>query len=161
MKQVLQRIDGGPTEIREAPAPICGPREVLIANHASLISAGTEKAVVDLAKKSLIAKARARPDQVRRVLQKLAREGFFETLKQVRSKLADPLALGYAASGVVLEVGREVDTFRPGDLVASNGAHAGVVVVSRNLATRVPEGVPPERAWIQFLLAGANLGGPQ
>ena len=142
MKQVLQPIDSGSTLVAEIPIPICGPREVLIANEASLISAGTEKMILDLARKSLLAKARERPDQVRRVLQKLKQEGVFDTIQQVRAKLADPMSLGYSAAGVVIEAGREVRQFRPDDRVASNGPHAGVVAVPQNLVARLPAAVP-------------------
>ncbi len=142
MKQVLQPIDSGATRVAEIPAPICGPREVLIANETSLISAGTEKMIVDLARKSLLGKARERPDHVRRVLQKVRQEGVLETIQQVRAKLADPLSLGYSSAGTVIEAGREVRQFQPGDRVASNGAHAGVVAVPHNLVARIPAGVP-------------------
>lgn len=141
MRQVLQEVDSGATRLREVPAPVCGPREVLVANRASLISAGTERAVIELAQKSLLGKARERPDQVRRVLEKLRREGILDTIRQVREKLASPIALGYSSAGVVLEVGREVRGFRPGDRVATNGAHAEVVAVSQNLAALIPDGV--------------------
>ena len=106
MKQVLQRIDNGATEIRSVPAPLCGPNEILVANEASLVSAGTEKMIVELSKKSLLGKARERPDQVRRVLQKLRQEGLRDTLTQVRAKLAEPMTLGYSSAGVVVDVGR-------------------------------------------------------
>jgi predicted dehydrogenase len=167
MQQVLQRIDDGKTTLREVPAPLCGPREVLIANEASLVSAGTEKMIVDLAKKSLLGKARERPDQVRRVLQKIRAEGLRDTLEQVRAKLADPMALGYSSAGVVLEVGREVRKFRPGDRVASNGAHAEIVAVPQNLVARVPDNVAFEDACYAVVgaiglqgvrLANAGLG---
>ncbi len=141
MRQVLQEVDSGATRVREVPAPVCGPREVLIANRASLISAGTERAVIDLARKSLLGKARERPDQVRRVLEKLRREGVLSTLRQVREKLASPLSLGYSAAGVVLEVGVQVERFRPGERVASNGPHAEVVAVPQNLVARMPDAV--------------------
>jgi predicted dehydrogenase/threonine dehydrogenase-like Zn-dependent dehydrogenase len=146
MKQVLQPIDSGATRVEEIPAPICGPREVLIANEASLISAGTEKMIVELARKSLLGKARERPDQVRRVLQKLKQEGVRDTIQQVRAKLAEPMSLGYSSAGVVIEAGREVGQFRPGDRVASNGPHAGVVAVPQNLVARVPAGMAFEEA---------------
>jgi predicted dehydrogenase/threonine dehydrogenase-like Zn-dependent dehydrogenase len=163
MRQVLQEVDSGATRVREVPAPVCGPREVLIANRASLISAGTERAVIDLARKSLLGKARERPDQVRRVLEKLRREGVLSTLRQVREKLASPLSLGYSAAGVVLEVGAEVDRFRPGDRVASNGPHAEVVAVPQNLVARMPEGLGfPEACYASvgaIALQGVRLAG--
>src|SRR5438094_482413 len=142
MRQILQHLDSGATLVREIPVPICGPGEVLIANEASLVSPGTEKVVVELAKKSLLGKIRERPDQVRRVLQKMRQEGILETVRQVRAKLAEPMTLGYSSAGTVLEVGREVRRFRPGDRVASNGPHAGVVVVPQNLVARLQDAVP-------------------
>lgn len=167
MKQLLQTIDSKVTQVRDVPSPLCGPREILIANVASLISAGTEKSVVDLARKSLLAKARRRPDEVRRVLQKCIDDGILETFRQVRSRLAEPLALGYSSAGIVLETGREVARFRPGDRVASNGAHAEVVAMPHTLAARIPDGVAFEDACYAAVaavalqavrLAGTGLG---
>ena len=146
MRQVLQFIDSGTTLVRDVPVRLCGPREVLIANAASLVSSGTEKALVQLAKKSILGKARERPDDVRRVLQKLTQEGILETVRQVRARLGEPLPLGYSSAGVVVEVGCEVNRFRPGDRVASNGAHAEFVAVPQNLVARIPEGVSFEEA---------------
>src|SRR6188508_2803621 len=128
MRQILQHVDGGAVDVREVPAPICGAREVLIATQASLVSAGTERMILDLARKSLLGKARERPDQVRRVLRKAKEEGLIETFRQVRTKLAEPMAIGYSGAGVVLEVGREVRRFRPGQAVAAAGAHAELMV---------------------------------
>lgn len=141
MKQVLQFVDSGATEVRDLPAPVCGPTEVCIANAASLISAGTEKSVVELAKMSLIGKARERPDQVRRVLEKFRQEGVVDTLRQVRARMQQPLALGYSSAGVVVEVGRSVRRFRPGDRVAAAGPHAEIAVVPHTLVAAVPSGV--------------------
>lgn len=146
MKQVVQDIRGGATATRDVPAPIVQPGHVLVANVASAVSAGTERYVVDLARRSLLGKARQRPDQVRRVLQKIATEGLVGTLQQVRAKLDEPMPLGYATAGVVVECGRGVSEFKPGDRVATAGPHAGVVVVSRNLCARMPEGVGFEQA---------------
>src|SRR5262245_56026755 len=138
MRQVIQPIDGRAMAVAEVPAPACGPGQVLIANACSLISAGTERAVVDLARKSLLAKARERPDQVRRVIQKVRQEGVAGTLQQVRARLSQPMPLGYSSAGVVLKVGPGVRAIRPGDRVASNGPHAEVVAVGKNLVARVP-----------------------
>lgn len=146
MKQVLQYIDSGKTVVQESPKPLCKPGEVLIGNRASLISAGTERSVVELAKKSLIAKARERPEQVKRVLQKLRTEGPIETMRQVRTKLSLPMPLGYSSAGVVLEVGEGVKSFRVGDRVASNGAHAGLVAVPEKLVAAIPGIIPFEEA---------------
>lgn len=146
MKQVLQFVDSGATHVRELPTPVCARQEVLIANAASVISAGTEKAVIELAKRSLLGKARERPDQVRRVLQKVRQEGVVDTWRQVRARLQEPLALGYSSAGVVLEVGRDVRRFRPGDRVASAGAHAEAVIVPQTLVATVPDHVPFDEA---------------
>ena len=90
MQQVTQNIRSGELSVQTLPEPLAGPGEVLIANAASVVSAGTEKSVMDLAKKSLIGKARERPDHVRRVVQKMRQEGVFETIRQVQAKLSEP-----------------------------------------------------------------------
>lgn len=146
MKQVLQSIRDGKLSVAEIPAPAVMGGQVLIANATSLVSAGTEKMVQDLAKKSLLGKARERPDQVRRVLEKVRREGFFKTLGQVRQKLDEPLTMGYSSAGVVLACGAGVHEFKPGDRVASNGCHAEIVSVPRLLCARVPDQVSLEQA---------------
>ena len=141
IRQVIQEVRGT-TRVVPIPAPIAGAGQVVVANVASLISAGTERYVVELAKKSLIGKARERPDQVKRVLQKMKEEGVLNTLQQVRAKLDDSMPLGYSSAGVVLECGSGVHGFKPGDRVASTGPHAGVVSVGHNLCARIPDGVP-------------------
>lgn len=146
MKQVVQEVGTGLTSVRQIPAPIAAPGQVVVANVASLISAGTERYVVELAKKSLLGKARERPDHVKRVLQKIAAEGLLTTLQQVRAKLDEPMPLGYSTAGVVLEAGRGVSELKPGDRVATAGPHAGVVSIGRNLCARIPEGVTFEQA---------------
>lgn len=132
--------------MREIPAPIAGPGQLVVAIAASLLSAGTERYVVELARKSLLGKARQRPDHVKRVLQKLKNEGLVATAQQVLAKLSEPMPLGYSAAGVVLECGRGVQDFKPGDRVACAGPHAGVVSVGRNLCARIPDGVTDEQA---------------
>ena len=97
MKQVVQNIRTGKLNVLSVPDPIARPGEVLIANAASVISAGTERIAMELASKSLIGKARERPDHVRRVIQKIRNEGFFQTLDQVREKLGEPMPLGYGS----------------------------------------------------------------
>ena len=158
MRQVVQNIRSGELRVAQVPEPLVRPGHVLIANTHSLISAGTEKIATDLAKKSLLAKARERPDQVRRVLEKLKNEGLFSTVQQVREKLDAPMTLGYASTGVVLAAGAGVQAFKPGDLVASNGPHAGVVCVPANLCAHVPAGVSPEHAAFTVLGAIALQG---
>jgi predicted dehydrogenase/threonine dehydrogenase-like Zn-dependent dehydrogenase len=144
--------------VAQTPEPLVQPGKVLIANCASLISAGTEKMAMDLARKSLLGKARERPDQVRRVLEKLRNEGFFQTLAQVREKLDEPVSMGYSSAGVVLACGDGVQSFKPGDRAASNGPHAGVVCVPKHLCAHVPQSVPLEHAAFGVLGAIALQG---
>lgn len=146
MRQVVQHIRTGETTAQEIPAPVAGPHEVLVDVRASLISAGTERYVVELANKSLLEKARARPDHVRRVLQKLRQEGVIATARQVKAKLDEPMALGYSAAGEVLETGRAVQKFKPGDRVAVAGPHAGIVAAGENLCAVIPAGVSYDQA---------------
>jgi predicted dehydrogenase/threonine dehydrogenase-like Zn-dependent dehydrogenase len=153
MKQILQNVRDGKTRVAEVPEPLARPGQVLIANSASLLSAGTEKMVLELTKKSLLGKAKERPDQVRRVLEKMRNEGLFNTFQQVQAKLDEPMTMGYCSSGLVLACGKGVESFKPGDRVASNGPHAGVVSVSKNLCAPVPENVSFEQA--SFTVLGA------
>ena len=130
----------------------------MIAVTASAISSGTERFVVDLARKNVIGKAWQRPDHVRRVLQKIRQEGVASTVTQMVAKLDEPMPLGYSAAGVVLECGRDVQEFKPGDRVAAAGPHAGVVCVGKNLCVHVPEGVTFEQAAYTSIAAIALQG---
>ncbi len=162
MKQVVQNIRNGNLSIEDVPTPVASPGQVLIANQYSLISAGTEKMVMDLARKSLLGKARERPDQVRRVLEKIRNEGFWQTVDQVRKKLDEPIAMGYSSAGIVIATGHGVQEFKPGDRIASNGPHADVVSVPRNLCAFVPDNVTLDHACFAVLgsiaLHGLRLG---
>ena len=146
MLQVVQDISSGKTTVRQLPDPIAPAGHVVVANAASLVSAGTERYVVELARKSLLAKARARPDHVRRVLQKIKAEGLLPTARQVLAKLDEPMPLGYSSAGIVLECGRGVQDLKPGDRVATAGPHAGVVAIGRNLCAKIPDAVTFEQA---------------
>lgn len=151
MKQVIQNIRNGALSLQEIPAPMVQPGQVLIANQASLISAGTEKLIMDLAGKSLLGKARERPDQVKRVLEKIRNEGLLHTVNQVRTKLDEPMTMGYSSAGIVLACGAGVQDLKPGDRVASNGPHAEVVCVPRNLCAKIPDNVPFSEASFAIL----------
>lgn len=153
MRQILQNIKDGRLTVQECPAPVAQPGRVVIANASSLISAGTEKMVMDLASKSLLGKAKERPDHVRRVLEKVRNEGLMNTVRAVREKLDEPMSMGYSSAGTVLACGSGVSAFKPGDRVASNGGHAGVVSVPANLCAAVPDNVPFDRA--AFAVVGA------
>src|SRR6266850_2083061 len=158
MKQVVQDIRSGITAVRELPDPLVQPHCLLIANVASLLSVGTERYVVELARQSLFAKARQRPDHVKRVLQKIKQEGLFATAKQVRARLDDPMPLGYSSAGIVLAVGDGVSAFKAGDRVAAAAPHAGVVVVGENLCAKIPDGVTFEQAAYAAVAAVALQG---
>lgn len=158
MKQVLQNIKDGTLSVKECPAPVAQAGKVVIANAVSVISAGTEKMVMDLAGKSLLAKAKERPDHVRRVLEKVRNEGLLNTVRAVREKLDEPMTMGYSSAGTVLACGAGVDKFKPGDRVASNGSHAEVVSVPSNLCASVPDGVTFDHAAFGVLGAIALQG---
>ncbi len=144
MKAIIQHLDTGQTELIELPAPRCRPGHVLIRSTKSLISAGTERMLVEFGKASLIDKARKQPEKVRQVFDKIRTDGLLATIDAVRSKLAQPIQLGYCNSGVVLESGAE--GFSVGDRVVSNGPHAEVVIVPQHLCARIPDGVSDEQA---------------
>ncbi len=145
MKQVLQSYRTGELWLAEVPMAACGRGGALVRTRCSLVSAGTERMLLSLAKKSLLGKAKARPDLVKQVLKKMKTEGFKSTLEAVFAKLDEPICLGYSAAGDVLEVGREVTNLKPGDRVAVAGAgyatHAEFNFVPRNLCVKIPEGV--------------------
>ncbi|MGH3186225.1 MAG: bi-domain-containing oxidoreductase [Streptosporangiaceae bacterium] len=150
MKQVVQPVSGGPVEVIDVPCPVIGPTEVLVRTVASVISPGTERAVTALARSSLLAKARARPDLVRQVARKARAEGILATARTVRGRLATDVPLGYSAAGLVAEVGVAVDGIGVGQLVATGGAgkanHAEFQAVPGLLCAVVPDAVPPEDA---------------
>jgi predicted dehydrogenase/threonine dehydrogenase-like Zn-dependent dehydrogenase len=158
MKQILQHLKTGVMEVAEVPCPRPGWGQVLIQTRASLISAGTERMLVEFSKANLIRKARQQPDKVRQVLDKMRADGLMPTLEAVFRKLDQPLPLGYCNAGIVLEVGDGVTDLEPGDRVISNGNHAEIVCVPRNLVARVPENVSDEQAAFTVLASIALQG---
>jgi predicted dehydrogenase/threonine dehydrogenase-like Zn-dependent dehydrogenase len=164
MRQIIQNMSSGVTQLVEAPAPDLGRGTVLIKTHRSLISAGTERMLVDFGRSSLITKARKQPDKVRQVLDKARTDGALSTLSAVRAKLGQPLPLGYCNAGTVLAVGKDVTGLSVGDRVASNGPHADVVCVPRNLCAHIPDNVSDETAAFTVLasigLQGIRLARP-
>jgi len=153
MRQLLQNINTGKAVVVDVPAPLPGPSEVLVRVGASLVSAGTERMVVEFAEKNILQKAAARPDLVRQVLNKASREGILSTISSVRNRLDTDMALGYSNAGEVLEVGPEVSEFKVGDRVACAGGgyavHAEVVRVPKNLVAKLPSPTLP-RGEIDF-----------
>src|SRR5215471_10664061 len=150
MKQVVQDFKSGELSVQEVPAPSLCPGFVLVRNHFSLISAGTERSTVSTGQASLFGKARQRPDLVKQVLETLKREGLSETLKRVRTKLETLKELGYSSARTVLASMDTNGLFKPGDRVACGGggyaSHAGVVAVPQNLVVKVPPSVSLEHA---------------
>lgn len=146
MKQILQDMSKGGTTVTEAPVPQCSKGHLLISTTTSLISAGTERMLVGFGKASMLDKARQQPEKVKMVLEKVHTDGLLTTYDAVKSKLAQPLPLGYCNVGVVHEVGAGVDDFKVGDRVVSNGPHADMVKVPKNLCAKIPDNVSDEAA---------------
>ena len=157
MRQIVQNARSGRLELVEVPAPQPDAGQVLVRTAYSVVSPGTEKLAMDFARKSLLAKARSRPDLVRQTARKLVQEGPLATYRAVTNRLDAPQALGYSCAGVVEAVGEGVSAFAPGDRVACAGAghanHAEWNCVPENLVARVPEGVPLDQA--AFATVGA------
>lgn len=164
MKQVLHSAASGAVEIADVPCPSFGPSQVLVRTRRSLISAGTERMLLEFGRASLVGKARRQPERVRQVLDKIAADGLAPTLEAVRNRLERPLVPGYSNLGIVVDVGREVTGFRAGDRVACNGPHAEMVAVGANLCALVPDAVEDEAAAFTVIgaiaLQGIRLAAP-
>lgn len=164
MRQILQHLRSGKMELAELPCPRPGRGQILIQTTASLISAGTERMLVEFSQANLIQKARQQPDKVKQVLDKIKTDGLAPTLEAVFRKLDEPLPLGYCNVGTVLDVGPGVHDLAPGDRVASNGNHAEAVCVPRNLCAKIPDAVSDEAATFTVLgsiaLQGVRLAQP-
>ena len=151
MKQILQNLSNGETSLVDVPCPVNTKLNLLIATKNTVVSAGTERMLVDFGKASYINKARQQPDKVKEVFKKITTDGLMPTIEAVRSKLDQPLPLGYCNAGVVLET--DVPGFEIGDRVVSNGNHAEVVRVPKNLCVKIPNNVDDESA--AFTVLGA------
>jgi predicted dehydrogenase/threonine dehydrogenase-like Zn-dependent dehydrogenase len=169
MKQLLQNIKNGNTIVEDVPVPT--PREgmALVKVSASLVSAGTERMVVEFAEKSYLGKARSRPDLVKQTLDKAKREGVIPTVQAVFNRLDQPMALGYSTAGTIVALGKNMQGFKVGQRVACAGGgyatHAEYNVVPRNLLTPLPKNVDFESAAFTTLgaiaLHGFRLAEPQ
>ncbi len=157
MLQLIQSFKTGDLDLFEVPAPSCQNNGIVIKTRSSLLSAGTEKMLVDIAKKSLIGKAQSRPDLVKQVIQKMKQEGIKNTLEKVLTKLDTPIPLGYSCAGTVMEIGNNISGFALGERVACGGAglanHSEYNFIPKNLFVKIPDKV--EDAEASFVTVGA------
>lgn len=162
MKQIIQDYRKGRLYVDEVPVSVVKARGAIVRTRSSVLSAGTERAVVDFASQNLAGKARSRPDLVKQVIRKVKADGLIAAYRTSTSRLDVPLALGYSSAGEILELGREVSGFRVGDRVACAGggfaSHTEIVYVPRNLMARIPEGVSYEDAAFSTIGAIALQG---
>jgi predicted dehydrogenase/threonine dehydrogenase-like Zn-dependent dehydrogenase len=169
MKQLLQNLKTGKSTVQDVPVPTPGRGQALVKVEASLVSAGTERMVVEFAEKSLVGKARSRPDLVRQVIDKARREGLVSTAQAAFNRLDQPMALGYSSAGTIVALGEGMEGVQVGRRVACAGGgyavHAEYNVVPRNLLTPLPEPVDFESAAFTTLgaiaLHGFRLAEPQ
>jgi len=164
MKQIVQHLGNGHTELLSVPIPECNNESILVQTSRSLVSLGTEKMLVEFGKSSLISKAKQQPDKVKEVFDKIKSDGFISTYSAVKNKLDQPIPLGYCNVGTVIEVGRNVHNFKVGDRVVSNGPHSEYVVIPKNLAARIPDSVSDDEATFTVIgsiaLQGIRLSKP-
>ncbi len=157
MNQLIQSYKTGELSLFEVPPPSCHKAGVLVRTTASLVSAGTEKMIVDIAKKSLLGKAKARPDLVKQVITKMKQEGIKNTLEKVFNKLDTPIPLGYSCAGTVIEVGSNITGISLNDRVACGGAgyasHSEINYIPKNLFVKIPDNVDDIDA--SFVTVGA------
>jgi predicted dehydrogenase len=169
MKQVLQNMRDGKTTVAEVPVPTPRAGQALVKIAASLVSAGTERMLVEFGEKSLVGKARSRPDLVRQVLDKMKREGIVATLEATFNRLDSPMSLGYSSAGTIIGLGEGLDGFKLGQRVACAGGgyavHAEYNLVPGSLLTPLPDSVDFESAAFTTLgaiaLHGFRLAEPQ
>jgi threonine dehydrogenase-like Zn-dependent dehydrogenase len=150
MKQLVQNYKNGKLELKNVPAPKLSKGNAIVKNYCSAVSIGTETLMIDLAKKSLAGKAFARPDLVKKVIEKLKNEGLKETYSQVMNRLDEPIALGYSSAGIIEKMDPGIEKFKQGDRVACSvpdyACHAEMVRIPENLMARIPDNVDFEEA---------------
>lgn len=165
MKQILQNLGNGETELVEVPCPNVKNGHYLIQTTRSLISSGTERMLLDFGKANYIEKAKQQPDKVRMVLEKIKTDGLLPTIDAVRSRLNESIPMGYCNVGRVIELDSQTGSrFNAGDRVVSNGPHAENVSVAKNLIAKIPDGVSDEEAAFTIIgsiaLQGIRLAQP-
>lgn len=164
MKQLIQDLSSGDTILEDIPAPLVKPGHVLIQTTRSLVSLGTERMLVEFGKSNLFQKAKQQPDKVKEVLNKIKTDGLKPTINAVFNKLGQPIPLGYCNVGKVIAVGKGVQEFTIGDRVSSNGPHAEIVCVPKNLVVKIPDNVTDDEATFTVIgsigLQGIRLVNP-
>ncbi|MDF1519378.1 MAG: bi-domain-containing oxidoreductase [Brevefilum sp.] len=162
MKQMLQNLKTGETQVVEVPVPQISRGSALVKTSASLVSAGTERMLVEFARQSLVGKAKSRPDLARQVINKAQREGIIPTFEAAMNKLDQPMVLGYSSAGTIIKVGPGLEGFKVGDRVACGGGghavHAEFASVPQNLLARLPDSVDFESAAFTTIGAIAMQG---
>jgi len=169
MRQIIQNMKNGLTEIVDVPIPKIQPGYILVKTGASLVSSGTERMLVEFAEKNLVGKAKSRPDLFKQVLQKAQRDGILATLESAFNRLDQAIVLGYSSSGTIVEIGKEVDQFSVGDRVVCAGGgyavHAEYALVPKNLAAKLPDSVTFEEGAFATIgsiaLNGIRIAHPQ
>ena len=164
MKQIIQDLSSGDTILEDIPAPLVKPGYILIQTTRSLVSLGTERMLVEFGKSNLFQKAKQQPDKVNEVINKIKTDGLKPTINAVFNKLGQPIPLGYCNVGKVIAVGKGVQEFSIGDRVSSNGPHAEIVCVPRNLVVKIPDNVTDDEATFTVIgsigLQGIRLVNP-
>ncbi len=169
MKQLVQNMRNGITDIVDVPTPKVRPGTALVKTAVSLVSSGTERMIAEFAEKSLLGKARSRPDLVKQVVEKTRKDGIFQTAETVFNRLDQSMFLGYSSAGTILELGEGMTGFRIGDRVSCAGSghavHAEYAVIPKNLLTKIPDSVDYESAAFTTVgaiaLHGFRLAEPQ
>jgi threonine dehydrogenase-like Zn-dependent dehydrogenase len=158
MKQIIQNLKNGSILIDDIPVPKVSMNSLLIKTSKSLVSSGTERMLLEFGKANLIKKGLKQPDKLKMVIDKISTDGLKPTIEAVLNKLDQPIPLGYCNVGVIHEIGKNVENFKKGDRVISNGNHAEVVNVPINLCAKVPQEVSDEEAAFTVLAAIALQG---
>ncbi len=158
MKQIIQDLINGETQLIELPSPSLSKGHLIIRTHYTLVSSGTEKMLLNFGKASWIEKARLQPEKVQQVISKIKTDGLFSTIDAVHKKLAIAIPLGYCNVGEVIEIASDVSEFKLGDRVVSNGPHAELVCVGKNLVAKIPDEVSYEEAVFTIIASIALQG---
>ena len=153
MKQVLQNLKSGSTELVNVPSPLVSNGRLLIRSTTSLISAGTERMLIEFSRAGLLDKARQQPEKVAMAVDKIRTDGLLPTFQAIQGKLDQSIPMGYCNVGRIIDIGSNVAGYQVGDRIVSNGPHAEIVNVPVNLCAKIPDSVDDESA--AFVVVGA------